>query len=130
MFYDIDLEVLLTPKSGAPQRICQTNASELYYSAAQQLTHHTSAGCPMRVGDLLGSGTISGAARGARGSMLELSWGGEIPLDLPDGTRRSFLEDGDTITLRGAAQANDFRIGFGECTGMVLPAAQDPFKGD
>jgi fumarylacetoacetase len=130
MFYDIDLEVLLTPEGGVPQRICQTNASQLYYSAAQQLTHHTSAGCPMRVGDLLGSGTISGAAPDARGSMLELGWGGETPLDLEDGTRRSFLEDGDTITLRGAARGDGFHIGFGECTGTVLPAAQDPFEGD
>jgi fumarylacetoacetase len=127
MFYDIDLEVRLTPQGGASQRICRTNTSELYYSAAQQLTHHTSAGCPMRVGDLLGSGTISGTASDARGSMLELSRGGETPVILADGTGRSFLEDGDTITFHGAARGEDLIIGFGDCAGTVLPAGQDPF---
>jgi fumarylacetoacetase len=94
----------------------------MYYSSAQQLAHHTSSGCPMRVGDLLGSGTISGPTQDSRGALLELTWGGQDPLTLDSGATRSFIEDGDTLTLRGHAQAKDHRIGFGECTGKVLPA--------
>lgn len=122
MLYDIALEVGLTPENGAETVIARTNYREMYYSAAQQLAHHTSSGCPMRVGDLLGSGTISGPDRDSRGSLLELSWGGKEPLHLADGQGRSFLEDGDTVTLRGMAQGAGYRIGFGECRGTVLPA--------
>lgn len=130
MLYDIDLDVLLQTPGAAPERIVQTNARELYYSAAQQLAHHSSAGCPMRVGDLLGSGTISGPTRDARGSLLELSWGGKEPLTLASGAQRSFLQDGDVVTLTGHAQAADHRIGFGTCSGEILPALADPFKGE
>lgn len=122
MLYDIALEVSLNPEGGQESVISRTNASELYYSAAQQLAHHTACGCPMRVGDLLGSGTISGPQKDSRGSLLELSWGGKEPLLLPDGKSRTFIEDGDILTLRGAAKASDYRIGFGQCTGRVLPA--------
>ncbi len=122
MLYDIALEVGLTPEGGRETVISRTNLKEMYYSAAQQLAHHTSSGCPMRVGDLLGSGTISGPERQNRGSLLELSWGGKEPFDLETGETRSFIEDGDTMTLRGAAEGNGFRIGFGECTGQLLPA--------
>mgnify|MGYP000117086217 FL=1 len=94
----------------------------MYYSAAQQLAHHTSSGCPMRVGDLLGSGTISGPEKHNRGSLLELSWGGTEPLKLDRGGTRSFVEDGDTLSLRGHAQGDGYRVGFGTCTGTVLPA--------
>jgi fumarylacetoacetase len=94
----------------------------MYYSAAQQLAHHSSSGCPMRTGDLLGSGTISGETPDSYGSLLEMSWGGKTPLELPGGVTRSFLEDGDRVTLRGHAQGKGYRIGFGDCTGMVLPA--------
>ncbi|MBC7156229.1 MAG: fumarylacetoacetase [Rhodobacteraceae bacterium] len=126
MLFDIALEVGLAP-AGAPEAvIARTNYREMYYSAAQQLAHHTSSGCPMRVGDLLGSGTISGPGRGNRGSLLELSWGGKEPLALPGGGTRAFLEDGDTLVLRGHAEAEDYRIGFGECAGQVLPAADLP----
>ncbi|XDA99931.1 fumarylacetoacetase [Sulfitobacter sp. LCG007] len=120
--YDIALEVALTPEGGSEEILSRTNARELYYSFAQQLCHHSSSGCPMRVGDLLGSGTISGADKASRGSLLELSWGGKEPITLADGTTRSFIEDGDTLTLRGAAQGDGFRVGFGACTGRLLPA--------
>lgn len=126
MHYDIDLEVSLVPEGREAVAISRTNARELYYSAAQQLAHHASSGCPMRVGDLLGSGTISGPHAGNRGSLLELSWGGKTPIDI-GGVSRSFLEDGDTLTLRGAAMADGYRIGFGPCSGRVLPALNDPY---
>ena len=123
MLYDIDLQVSLAPQGGVETVITKTNYSEMYYSAAQQLAHHTSCGCPMRVGDLLGSGTISGPERQSRGSLLELSWGGEEPLTLDTGERRSFIEDGDTLTLSGHAQGNGYRVGFGRCVGKVLSAS-------
>lgn len=128
MLYDIELEVFLAPLGKAATRITQTNFREMYFSAAQQLAHHTSSGCPMRTGDLLGSGTISGATRESRGSMLELSWGGKEPVMLDTGEERTFLEDNDTLTLTGAAKAKDYTIGFGECSGMVLPALANPTK--
>jgi fumarylacetoacetase len=100
----------------------------MYYSAAQQLAHHTTAGSPMNVGDLLGSGTISGAGKHERGSLLELSWGGKEPITLDTGETRSFLEDGDTLTLEGVARGDGYMIGFGVCTGTILPALEDPYK--
>lgn len=126
--YDIELEVTLAPADKAATTICRTNYQELYYSAAQQLAHHTSSGCPMRTGDLLGSGTISGAGKSQRGSLLERSWGGKEPLTLDTGEVRTFLEDGDTLTLYGRAQGDDYTIGFGACSGVVLPALPDPFN--
>ena len=122
MLYDIALEVGLAPKGGAETIISRTNYNEMYYSSAQQLAHHTTSGCPMRVGDLLGSGTISGPEKGNRGSLLELSWGGKEPLTLDSGETRSFIADGDTLTLRGQAQGDGYRVGFGDCTGTLRPA--------
>ncbi|MBX2804703.1 MAG: fumarylacetoacetase [Hyphomicrobiales bacterium] len=125
MLYDIALEADLTPASAAhATTITRTNYKEMYYSAAQQLCHHAVSGCPMRVGDLIGSGTISGPDKGAYGSLLELSWGGKEPITLATGETRSFLEDGDLVTLRGWAQGDRYRIGFGECSGQILPALQ------
>ncbi|PHP68030.1 fumarylacetoacetase [Zhengella mangrovi] len=121
MLYDIDLEFALTPEGGEETVLSRTNYREMYYSSAQQLAHHTTSGCPMRVGDLLGSGTISGPDKETRGSLLELSWGGKEPVGIKGGTR-SFIEDGDTVTLRGHAQGDGYRIGFGECAGTILPA--------
>ena len=121
MLYDIALEVSLTPEGGTETVMARTNYKEMYYSAAQQLAHHSSSGCPMRVGDLLGSGTISGSTKDSRGSLLELSWGGKEPLDIA-GLTRSFIEDNDTLILRGAAHGDGFTIGFGACIGKVLPA--------
>ncbi|WP_209426618.1 fumarylacetoacetase [Pararhodobacter sp. SW119] len=130
MNYDIELEVELTPQGGAPVVITRTNYREMYYSAAQQLAHHTTAGAPMRPGDLLGSGTVSGPERDNRGSLLELAWGGKEPLDLGGGVTRSFLEDNDRLTLRGWARAEDYTIGFGECSGILRPAIAPPWPVD
>ncbi|ABG33127.1 fumarylacetoacetase [Roseobacter denitrificans] len=123
MLYDIDLEVGLAPEGKSETILSRTNYNVMYYSAAQQLTHHTTSGCPMRVGDLLGSGTISGPEKENRGSLLELSWAGKEPLTLDTGETRTFLEDGDTLTLRGAAKGDGYRIGFGDCTGTLRPAS-------
>ena len=123
MLYDIALEVGLTPAGSDEETVLsRPNYSTMYYSAAQQLAHHTSSGCPMRPGDLLGSGTISGETPDSYGSLLEMSWGGKTPITLPNGNVRRFLEDGDRITLRGHATGDGYRIGFGDCTGMILPA--------
>ncbi len=124
MLYNVALEVGLTPEGGSEAIISRTNYAEMYYSAPQQLAHHTTSGCPMNVGDLLGSGTISGATKDSRGSLLELSWGGKEPFAIAGGTR-SFIEDNDTLTLRGAALGDGYRIGFGACSGKVIPAFAD-----
>jgi fumarylacetoacetase len=99
----------------------------MYYSAVWQLAHHIISGCPMNPGDLLGSGTISGARKDSRGSLLELSWGGKEPLTLDSGEARTFLEDGDTLTLQGQARGDGYTIGFGDCTGTILPALENPY---
>lgn len=125
--FDIDLTVALAPDHKRATVIARTNYRDMYYSSAQQLAHHTTSGCPMRVGDLIGSGTISGPGRSERGSLLELSWSGKEPLTLDTGESRSFLENGDTLTLRGHAQGDGYRIGFGDCAGQVLPALDDPY---
>ncbi|WP_298858219.1 fumarylacetoacetase [uncultured Sulfitobacter sp.] len=124
MLYDIDLRVTIKPESGEAKTICETNFSEMYYSAAQQLTHHASSGCAMTPGDLLGSGTISGAEKHQRGSLLEMSWGGKEPIDIGGGQTRSFIEDGDTLTLHGAAKGDGYQIGFGICTATIKPAVK------
>ncbi len=128
MLFDIELEVSLAPEGKDASTIARTNYSEMYYSAAQQLAHHTTSGCSMRTGDLLGSGTISGPEKHNRGSLLELSWGGKEPFTLDTGETRSFINDGDTLTLHGVAKADDYQIGFGTCTGKVLPALDDPYS--
>lgn len=122
MNYDIALEVELTPQGGQPTVIARSNYRDMYYSAAQQLAHHSSSGCPMRVGDLLGSGTISGETEDSRGCLLELTWGGKQPVQLTGGGERAFLADNDRLTLRGHAQGDGYRIGFGEATGVLRPA--------
>jgi fumarylacetoacetase len=126
MLYDIALEIALSPEGGAETVISRTNYAEMYYSAAQQLAHHTTSGCPMNTGDLLGSGTISGPTKDSRGSLLELSWGGKEPVAIKGG-ERCFIEDGDTLTLRGAARGLDYTIGFGDCAGKVIAALADPY---
>jgi len=121
--FDVELEVRMQPEgASAASTISRTNFRHMYYSAAQQLCHHAIGGCGMNTGDLLGSGTISGPGRSQFGSLLELSWGGREPLTLESGESRAFIEDGDTMTLTGYAQGAGYRIGFGECTGTILPA--------
>jgi fumarylacetoacetase len=120
--FDIALEVGLRPEGGTETVICRSNFSYMYWSMAQMLAHHTVNGCNMRTGDVCASGTISGSTEDSYGSMLELTWRGTRPLQLPDGTERKFLLDGDTVTIRGHAAQNGVRIGFGECVGKILPA--------
>ncbi len=120
---DIHLEVALKPEaSGQESTICKTNFNYMYWSMAQQLTHHTASGCNTRVGDLMGSGTISGPTPDSFGSLLEMTWNGANPLTLADGSTRQFIQDGDELTLRGWAQGERYRVGFGLCRGKILPA--------
>ncbi|UYO44280.1 fumarylacetoacetase [Rhodopseudomonas palustris] len=121
--YDLALEVALrTPAMQQPARISATNFKYMYWSSVQQLVHHASSGCAMSVGDLLGSGTVSGPEKDQLGSLLELSWNGAEPLQLPGGESRSFLEDGDSLVMRGWCQGDGYRVGFGEVEGTVLAA--------
>jgi len=125
LLYDIDLSVTMAPAGQAPTPICRTNYNRMYYSSAQQLAHHTSSGCSMNIGDLLGSGTISGPEKSEFGSLQEITWAGKDPLTL-GGATRTFIEDGDTLTLHGHAQGQGYRIGFGACAGTILPAVTYP----
>jgi fumarylacetoacetase len=121
--YDIVLDVdLRTPQMNGPQNICRTNFKYMYWSSVQQLVHHASSGCAMNVGDLLGSGTISGPDKHERGSLLEISWNGSEPIELPCGAKRTFLEDGDSLVMRGWCQGDGFRVGFGEVEGTIEAA--------
>ena len=124
--FDIRLEVMLCPKGGRATAISRTNYRHMYYSSAQQLTHHAVSGCAMCTGDLLGSGTISGPGQDGFGSLLELTWNGRDPLALDGGGSRTFLEDGDTIEISGWCQGDGYRIGFGACNGEILPAPEEP----
>ena len=119
--YDINLQVAIAA-DGSETVISNTNFKYMYWSMMQQLTHHTIAGCNVRVGDLMGSGTISGPEKDSRGSLLELTWNTTEPLTLVNGEQRGFLEDGDTLIMRGHCQKDGLRIGFGEVRGTVLPA--------
>ena len=120
---DVQLHVLLqTPKMAQPQVICKSNSKYLYWNVLQQLAHHTVNGCNVCPGDLLASGTISGPTPDSLGSMLELAWKGTRPTTLPNGETRTFLQDGDRLTLTGWCQGPGYRVGFGEVTGRVLPA--------
>jgi len=131
--FDIQLEVLLDgpglsgPGLGGPQRITESNFCYLYWNIAQQLAHHTITGCNLRPGDMLASGTISGPEKSSRGCLLELTWKGEQPLEFPGGQRRTYLQDGDSVTLRGWCQGEGYRVGFGEARGMILPAKELSF---
>ena len=119
--YDIDLEVVITPANSAQETVLsRSNTRHLYWSMAQQLAHHTVNGCNVQVGDLMASGTISGPTPGSYGSLLELSWGGKNPIPLNGAITRTFLEDGDTLTLRAGAEKDGIRVGFGEVSGMIL----------
>jgi len=119
--YNIHLEVDLTTKSGTSTTITRTNAQNLLFSFPQMLAHHTITGCPLQVGDLLGSGTISGTEPGSQGSMLEQCSNGKSTLKLNGNEERKFLEDGDTVTIRGWAGGEGALVGFGECVGEIQP---------
>jgi fumarylacetoacetase len=120
--FDIRLEVgLKTAKMERPEVICRTNFRHLYWSLAQQVAHHTVNGCNMRSGDLLASGTVSGPTPDSYGSLLELAWRGTKPLTLSTGEQRSFLQDGDTVTMTGWCEGSGYRVGFGEVSGTVTP---------
>jgi fumarylacetoacetase len=122
--FDIELQALLqTASLSPPHGLCKSNFRHLYWNMCQQVAHHTVTGCNLRTGDLLASGTISGPAPESRGCLLELTWGGKQPLTLPNGEIRRFLEDGDRVTMTGFCQGPGYRIGFGEVTGQLLPAA-------
>jgi fumarylacetoacetase len=121
--YDLQLDVgLRTAEMNEAMRICRTNFKYMYWSSVQQLVHHASSGCAMNVGDVLGSGTISGPDKDSRGSLLEISWNGTEPIELPGGAKRTFLEDGDSLVMRGWCQGDGYRVGFGEVEGTILPA--------
>jgi fumarylacetoacetase len=120
--YDIDLEVLIQSAAMTePFPISRSNFRYMYWTIAQQLAHHTITGCNMRHGDLLASGTLSGPTPETYGSMLELTWRGERPIELPSGETRKFIQDGDRVTVTGWASNEDFTVGFGEVTGRILP---------
>jgi fumarylacetoacetase len=121
--YDLQLDVgLRAAQMKEPMQICRTNFKYMYWSSVQQLVHHASSGCAMNIGDLLGSGTISGPEKDQRGSLLEISWNGTEPIELPGGIKRTFLEDGDTLSFHGWCQGDGYRVGFGEVEGTILPA--------
>jgi fumarylacetoacetase len=119
--FDVQLEVYLQTKAGVETKICQSNFKNLYWTVAQQIAHHTVNGCNLNVGDLLASGTISGKEPDRFGSLLELTWGGKKPIILSDGSERRFLEDYDTIIIRGFAEKGNIRVDFGEVRNTVLP---------
>ncbi|MCC6259788.1 MAG: fumarylacetoacetase [Anaerolineales bacterium] len=121
--YDLTLEVTLQSAAlESPQTISRSNMKYLYWGIDQQLTHHTITGCNLRVGDLCGTGTISGPTEDSCGSLLELTWRGERPIQLPNHETRKFLEDGDVVTIKGYCQGDGYRVGFGEVSGKILPA--------
>jgi fumarylacetoacetase len=127
--FDIDLEVRLLPAgSERAATICRTNFRHMYWSMAQQLAHHTVSGCNVRIGDLMGSGTISGSTEDSFGSLLELTYNGKKPLALEGGIERSFIQDGDTITMSARCEGSGYVIGFGEVSGKVLPALYEELQ--
>ncbi|MEE9363373.1 MAG: fumarylacetoacetase [Cellulophaga sp.] len=119
--FDINLEVSITPENSEPTTVTKSNFKYMYWSMAQQLTHHTVNGCVVNSGDMMGSGTISGPTPDSYGSMLELSWRGENPVKLNDGSERNFIQDNDTVTIKGYCKNQAVRIGFGEVSTKLLP---------
>jgi fumarylacetoacetase len=120
--YDLNLSVSIAPKESAETVVCRSNYRHMYWNTVQQLAHHTVNGCNLRIGDLLASGTISGPEADSYGSMLELAWKGSKPLKLSDGSTRSFIHDHDTVVIRGWAEKEGMRVGFGEVRTEVLPS--------
>lgn len=120
--FDIDLEVAIQPDGGEEKVVGNSNFKYMYWNMAQQLAHQTVNGCNIQTGDMYGSGTISGSESHQFGSMLEITWKGTKPVTMPNGTERKFIQDGDTVIMRGHAEHNGIRIGFGEVSTKVLPA--------
>lgn len=120
--FDIVLEVLMQAEKGDAVTVCRSNFKYMYWNISQQLAHHTINGCNIQVGDMMASGTISGPSPGSYGSLLELTWNGSKSFVLGDGSERTFIQDGDTVLMRGYAEKEGVRIGFGECKGKILPA--------
>lgn len=120
--FDIHLQTLIETENGDENLICTSNFKYMYWNMAQQLAHHTINGCNLEVGDMYGSGTISGHTEDSFGSMLELAWAGTKPLKMKDGTERKFIEDNDTVIMRGWCEKDGIRVGFGEVSGKILPA--------
>ena len=119
--FDINLEVAIAPENVEPTIVSKSNFKYLYWSMSQQLAHHTSNGCRVNSGDMMGSGTISGEKPTSFGSMLELTWSGKNPLKLKDGTERKFINDNDTVIMKGFCENKEVRIGFGEVSSKLLP---------
>jgi len=120
--YDIQLEVGLQPENSEEQTVSTSNLKYMYWNMRQQLAHHTINGCNINVGDVMASGTISGKDESSFGSMLEISWGGTKPITLKDGSTRTFIEDNDTVIMRGFAEKDGIKVGFGEVSGKILPS--------
>ncbi|MDB4293302.1 fumarylacetoacetase [Maribacter sp.] len=120
--YDIKLEVAIQPENAEETVVCQSNFKYMYWNMAQQLTHHTMNGCNINVGDMMASGTISGKSEDSYGSMLELAWAGSKPVQLKDGSERKFIEDNDTVIMRGYCENDAIRVGFGAVKAKILPA--------
>ncbi|WP_457616928.1 fumarylacetoacetase [Lutibacter sp.] len=119
--FDVKIKAFLETENGDLNLLTTTNFKYLYWTMAQQLAHHTINGCNVRAGDMMGSGTISGPTQNSFGSMLELAWAGKKPITLKDGTQRVFFNDGDNVIIRGYCENENVRIGFGKCTGKILP---------
>lgn len=119
--FDINLEVSIKPENAKEQIVSRSNFKYMYWNMSQQLAHHTVNGCPINSGDMMGSGTISGPTEDSYGSMLELSWKGEKPIKMKDGSERKFINDNDTVIMRGFCEKDGTRIGFGEVSTKVLP---------
>src|ERR1700757_569975 len=119
---DINLEVLIQPENGEATTVSQSNYKYMYWTAEQQLAHHTINGCNVNVGDMMASGTISGPEKHQFGSMLELTWRGTNPIKMKDGSERKFINDNDSVIMKGYCQKNNIRVGFGECKAKLLPA--------
>ena len=119
--YDINLQVAIQPENSEATVVSNSNFKYMYWTMSQQLAHHTSNGCRVNSGDMMGSGTISGPTPDSFGSMLELTWGGKNPIKLNDGTERKFINDNDTVIMKGFCQNSHVRIGFGEVSSKLLP---------
>lgn len=122
--FDINLQVAIQPENEVETVVSNSNFKYMYWTMSQQLAHHTVNGCRVNSGDMMGSGTISGPTEDSFGSMLELTWGGKNPIQMKDGSERKFINDNDTVIIRGYCENDEIRIGFGECSSKLLPAIE------